>query len=190
MLGPMNSLMRPRPDRLSAAVLGQSRFAFSLARTRHCKKLIAPGSFSSSCPLPYPIPPPRPLLFLTQQDPVLRHLLNTEPRLFPPSSPTTFPQARLPPISTTAQLHPLPAQLLSLEKPFRQFPPPAFPSPLSDHFSCSSPPRTLTPRLNPLLLNQFFLEHDCNRPVALANWPSGPQEIGGNRHGVDASNGR
>ena len=94
---------------------------------------------------------------------------------FPSSPPTTFPRAlclaQFPP---PLRFNLFPPNHFSLEKPSSHLSP-AFPSPLSATSPVAALPRTLTPRLNPLLPQPLFLEHDCNRLVAStrrALWPT------------------
>ena len=136
-------------------------------------RALPPGQplISLHCAPPRPSPPP--LLFLTPQDHHPTRLPHLDPRLFPvPSS--HFSSGPGPPPNSHHRWASPSSPSTTFSRLALLGSPPAFHSHSS---SSNSPPSISTPGLTLFSPQPLFLEHDCNRPVALADGLHGPLEI-------------
>ncbi len=165
----LNSFTPPRPKRLSATMLGHSGIASPGARARRSKQLQCQAAphLLPSCPASAQ---PRHRFSSSRHKTQSSDLSPISTQAFPSPLLTTFPQARLPPIPTTAGHHPLSPQALFVDS-LRQYPNPAFPSSPSNDFSSGQPSPNFNRRANPLPLKHFFSNTIATSGLPLANRP-------------------
>ena len=166
---PMNSLTRPRPDRLSATVLGHSGIAFSGARTRHSKELLPPGQPLIS--LHFAPLPPQPA-----RHPFSSSHNKTRTRdVFPQYRTPAFPSSLLQPLFLGPASPQFPPPLGITLSPLKHFfPHRSFANIQTRLFPLLRPtisPRTALPEFPPQGLTLFSLKHFFSNTIATNRLP-------------------